>query len=296
MRYLPGVEETSTDTTTGANGQTLSLSAVTGRPRFSSYSPATNELFPVTITDGTNLEMGWWEYSASNTIARAGLLMAWNGSAVSHTTAISWGSGTKTIICAPHTFQQAAPAYSANTALKCIWPVAEPRPSSTVAPSNSLVYMVEVNVDAPVLLSGLGVDITTAAANADPLNLAVYARGVDGEPGVRLAQISSTIAGNVGTGVRTASFSANLFLTPGKYFFALNYDYSSGTALAIRAYSSGTAQAGMLGNGNSSTNLTNSVNHLTVAGSGHALDAEYGAGGWTYVSGSATPCIVGIIA
>lgn len=86
-----------------------------------------------------------------------------------------------------------------------------------------------VEIFTPITLDQLAIEVTTASGAGTTIRMAIYAQGIDGNPGALIVDAGTVAADS--TGVKAASI--NTTLQPGRYLLAINSD-STPTVRCVR--------------------------------------------------------------
>lgn len=210
-----GVKETTTTTGTGA----VTLSAVTGYPRFADSFSA-NDLVYYAIQSGNNWEWGIGTIGAGNTLARTVVRATYNSGVYSESSpspitlagvssvfvARDAGCGIPDMPAVASTLHASGHAVSvANT---------------TLAAVADRLYAVPFLLTHNRPIAQLCVSISTAAA-AKKIRLGMYSIGANGLPDKLIAQTADIDASS--TGLKSSSISAGR-VKPGWYYMSLISD------------------------------------------------------------------------
>lgn len=244
-----GVKETTATTGTG----TLTLSAVSGFPRFANAFGVGDLVdYSLLNSSGQPIECGIGTVGASNTLARTYPLVTWDGTTYTNTspTAISL-TGTTTVICtgtpgSENPFIQSFYSGAANQAVNSAHMTAE---SGAVTTAANKLWVIPFQLEVNRPMAGILARVTTAAGTSGTLGW--YRCGSAGLP-TDLLQ-SGTIS-TATTGLKSIAFSA--YYPPGWYYAAIVCDGAAG----LGASNSIPASSPL---GSDGSNL--SINALTVA-------------------------------
>jgi hypothetical protein len=228
---MNGVYETTTTSGTG----TVTLSAVTGRPRFA--DAGVNALAPYAIKDGNNWEWGMGTVGASNTLARSIIAATLVSGTYDNTspTAITLSGSAADVYLAPITEAIApgmpiiASAYGRKTIDSPHWSTYA---SGTLALTADRLYVVPFRVDSAYDINGFHVDMDTAGAASTKARIGLYRLKSDGQPGDLIVETA-----DVDTSVAAAVLSPSVTQTriyPGWYYVGI---VCSGTP-TLKAYPS----------------------------------------------------------
>lgn len=210
-----GVKETTATTGTG----TLTLSAVTGYVRVA-QAFAVGARLVYAMKDGDNWEWGIGTVGAANTLERT-LINA------------TYVSGTYTSVgaAAITLASGAAEVYVEQTASSIFVPGGKPSFDylnnkyvcdamcgagvATVVLAANKIWVSAFTILAPVVATGMGIEVTTAAAGS--IMLGLYKASTSTQSIDLVAQIATQIDSGT-TGIKTSAFSANVFVPAGEYF------------------------------------------------------------------------------
>lgn len=246
---MNGIYETTTTSGTGV----LTLSAVTGRPRFS--DAGLNALVPYAIKDGNNWEWGMGTVSAGNTLARSLVTATYVAGTHDNTspTAITLSGSAADVYLAP-TADSVAPgmpivasAYGRKAVQSAHW---TEYPSSTQAVAADRLYIAPFKVEGSYDINGFYIDMNTAGAASTKARIGLYHMLPDGQPGSLLCETA-----DIDTSVAAAVLSPSVTqvrVNPGWYYIAL---VCSGTP-TFQAYASNAAGASPLGLEASGTSMS----------------------------------------
>lgn len=267
-----GIKETTTTTGTG----TLTLSSVTGFPRFAdAFEVGEPVYYSLLDSSGQPIESGIGTIGASNTLARNRVLATYSSSTYDDLTpsAVSL-SGTTTVICtgAASTAPVAYPnintviTSSGNTPQRLVM---DSRFNTNSASSTGLtmaantLYMVPFYLSVDCIATGIALRIGTGAAGKSII-AGIYRLDYRGYPAKVLGQTASTAAATSGVNWSASFTGGNVKLVPGMYVIGI---VSDGTP-AIGALT-GAAIFNMFG-------VANGQNIITVSAmltSGYAFGA-----------------------
>lgn len=238
---MNGVYET---TTTGGTG-TVTLSAVTGRPRFA--DAGVGALVPYAIKDGTNWEWGIGKVGASNTLARTKITATLVAGTYDNTspTAITLSGSAADVYLAP--ISGAHPVslrrLATDNGRKGLYsPHIATAPSGTLALAADRLYLFPFRLDDDFALNGAFIDMNTAGAASTKARIGIYRMDENGQPVEVLAE-----TGDIDTSVAAAVLSgawSDLNLPPDWYFIGL---VCSGTPTIVAYPSSAAVQQTPLG-------------------------------------------------
>lgn len=180
-----GAKETTTTTGTG----TVTLSAVTGFPRFSDIL-GVGTLVDYAIRSGDSWEWGVGTLGASNTLARSLISAKYESGTYSKNPASGVSlSGTSEVFCTAHsaTIAPAAPAMPQRGSLiRHVYSgAAEYRMRATGAAGVSTLYLVPYYIGMRCLATKIGVSAAASVAGAT-CRAGLYSMGSDGAPGTLL--------------------------------------------------------------------------------------------------------------
>lgn len=230
---MNGVYETTTTSGVG----TVTLSAVTGRPRFADVA-VTNTLVPYAIKDGNNWEWGLGKVSASNTLARTVITATYVSGVYDNTspTAITLSGSAADVYLSPNSgsLQPSFRRMATNSSRKGFYsPHVSSPPSGTLALTADRLYLFPVKIDDDFQLSGAFIDMNTSGAASTKMRIGIYRMDENGQPAEVLAEtgdIDTSVAAAVLSGTWTA-----LSLPPDWYFIGM---VCSGAPTVV-AYQSG---------------------------------------------------------
>lgn len=214
------INQTTTTTGTGA----LTLAAVSGYPPASSQF-ATNERFQYAILDdatGAPLERGIGYLDGSGNLVREKPLSVMAGGTYSgvNPSAVTLAAGTKRVICtggAEAVVGTVPGMWAPGTGFRAYGDV-----HISVSPSNTamvadrayiLPFMAAVDADIDAVL----LRVTTAGAASTQAIAAIYSVGLDGLPGVKLAESVAVAVDSIG--IKALTFSR--MRPPPRFFVAL---------------------------------------------------------------------------
>lgn len=272
-----GIKETTTTTGTG----TLTLSAVTGFPRFANVFGVGDLVeYSLLTSAGLPIECGIGTVSASNTLARTYPLVTWDGTTYDNTapTAISL-TGTTTVICtgspgssAP--FIQSMSTSATNKALNSAH--MSTNNTITAAVTANMLYVHPFQLIANRPLAGLICRVSSGSGTSATLGL--YRCGASGLP---TDLLQSGIISIAAAGVKTIAFSA--WYPPGWYFMACVADNGSVIFNGVGAVPG----ASPLGTDGNNQNIT----ALTVANGSITLPNPFSGTTSNLVNSSTFPCV-----
>lgn len=228
---MNGVYETTTTSGTG----TITLTAVTGRPRFSDAS--LNALVPYAIKDGDNWEWGIGTVSATNTLARSLITATYVSGTYDNTspTAITLSGSAADVYLAPIAEAMATgmPIVSGSFGRKAVlsphWSTYQ---SGTLTVTADRLYVIPFKVDSAYDINGFHIDMNTAGAASTKAHIGLYRMKSDGQPGELIVETA-----DIDTSVAAAVLSPSVTQTriaPGWYFVGF---VCSGTP-TVQAYPS----------------------------------------------------------
>lgn len=210
-----------TTTTTTGTGD-LTLSSVTNFATFNDVFGVGPLFYYAILDDSTDapIEIGIGHLSASTTLVRDKVLATMVSGTYDDTApaAVTLAAGTKRVICTPDAGALAVNPLNLSTAAssRVLAPFMPSSAGTLVATANRLYYVPLLlatprEVDAIVFRISAGAASTTAKAG-------LYAAGVDGKPGARLAQ-SASIDTSAG-GKMSGTFTSKRY-PPGLYYLAV---------------------------------------------------------------------------
>jgi hypothetical protein len=226
-----GIYETTTTSGTG----TVTLSSVTGRPRFDNFT--TNLLVPYAMKDGNNREWGIGTVGASNTLARTVVLATLVSGTYDDTsaTAITLSGGTVDVWCAPlgEMLPQGMVGVATNSSRKALYSSHQTLyPNTTLSLTADRLYIIPFKLDQSAEINGFLLDMNTNAASSK-MRIGLYAIDATGQP---IGPFAET--GDIDTTVTAAVISGSITamrLPPGWYGIGL---ICSGAIVAV-AFGSG---------------------------------------------------------
>lgn len=251
-----GVKETTATTGTG----TLTLTAVSGFPRFSNAF-AVGDLVEYSLLNSSAqpIECGIGTVSASNTLARTYPLVTWDGTTYSNKTptAISL-TGTTTVICtgtpgSENSFIQSFYSGASNDAVNSEHMSTNNSATVTMAANKLFVHPFQLSINRP--MAGIMCRVTALAGTSGTLGW--YRCGTSGAP-TDLLQ-SGTIS-TASTGLKSVTFSA--YYPPGWYYAAVVCD--SGCTLASIGAVPGSSPLGTDPNNQNICALTTANGSITL--------------------------------
>lgn len=259
---MNGVYETTTTSGTG----TVTLSAVTGRPRFSDAS--VGALVPYAIKDGNNWEWGIGKVSASNTLARTKVTATLVSGTYDNTSpsAITLsGSGADVYLAPisgahPVSFRRLA----TDSGRKGFYSphIATP-PSGTLALSADRLYLFPFRIDDDFTLTGAFLDMNTSGAASTKARIGIYRMDENSQPADVLAE-SGDIDTSVAATVLTGTWS-DINLPPDWYFIGL---VCSGTPTVVAHPSSSAVTQTPIGIDGSSSSFLPIIGYFKTIGAG----------------------------
>lgn len=242
------------ETTTGATTGDLTVSGVSGRPRFSDffvanateanadifhYSILTQDTIPVLVEQG----IGW--LSATGTLKRATVLVTYSGGVPTYMpgTPFSLSSGsTYNVICSPEAAAlSGAPLHDTRGTIRGIGVNHYRAPVSAGSIVKDRLVYIPIFLNSPRRVVSIRANngATVGAGGTNGWRIGLYSCLKNGAPGRKLLEsgnITSTSFGAI-----TYSFSATR-LMPGWYYGALVHDYST-TVPTVYANANGAAEA-----------------------------------------------------
>lgn len=232
------------ETTTTSGPGTLTLTAVTGRPRFS--DAGLNAMVPYAIKDGDNWEWGMGKVSASNTLARSVVTATLVSGTYDNTSpsAITLSGSAADVYLAPIAEAIApgmpivASAYGRKAVQSSHW---TEYASATQAVTADRLYLAPFKVDSAYDINGFYIDMNTAGAASTKARIGLYRILPDGQPGELLcetADIDTSVAATVLSPAVT-----QVRVNPGWYYVGL---VCSGTPTFV-AYATNAAGPSPLG-------------------------------------------------
>lgn len=220
-----GIKETTTTTGTG----TLTLSAVTGYPRFSSaFGDSEPCLYSILDSSGLPIECGQGTYIASNTLARTYPMVTWDGATYTkvNPSAISLASGTKTVICTGIPGYQGRPFPGVNSSIdstKTLGGSNYPFTNTTGAVTALRMYVIPFELASARPITAISCRVSVAAGAGKVLRMGMYLVRADGSLGKLYFQ-STDIAADGSAGVKTYSLPSATYYPPGFYALAFVSD------------------------------------------------------------------------
>lgn len=215
---MNGVYETTTTSGTG----TITLSAVTGRPRFS--DAGVGAVVPYAIKDGNNWEWGMGTVSASNTLARSIISATYVSGTYDNTspTAITLSGSSADVYLAgiAENITPGMPIISSTYGRKAVMsPHWNTYASGTLTVSADRLYLLPFRVDSAYDINGFHIDMNTAGAASTKARIGLYRMKSDGQPGALIVETA-----DIDTSVAAAVLSPSVTQTriaPGWYYIAL---------------------------------------------------------------------------
>lgn len=253
------------ETTTTSGAGTVTLSAVTGRPRFSDAC-AVGDLMPYAIKDGNNWEWGMGTVSASNTLARSVVLATYVSGTYDNTSpaAITLSGGAADVYLAPvaDVVSPGMPIVSSTWGRKALFsPHWNTYPSGSMAVAADRLYLMPFKIDSGYDINGFYLDMDTSGAASTKARIGLYRMKSDGQPGTLVCEtadidtsVAATVLSPAVTQVRVA---------PGWYYIGI---VCSGTP-TLKAYPTTAFGTSPLGLESSAANI-NPIQFLyqTIAG------------------------------
>jgi hypothetical protein len=278
-----GAKETTTTSGTG----TVTLSAVTGSPRFADVF-STGVIVPYAINDGNNWEWGYGTVSASNTLARSVILATYVSGTFSRSapSAITLSGGSSSVYCAllQESVQENMPALSSAAGVKGIHggPIGV-AVSGTIAITANRLYIVPISLQGYAgVCTGFRLWVNSAGAASTTIRLGLYQIGTDGYPGKLLVSTSTQAVD--ATGYFSVAASANTWISSGNYFLGIVSDgaptiAANGAAASINSLGINSGSGG------------SAISGLYKAYTYAALPDPAGASGWTVVATTSNPTV-----
>lgn len=237
---MNGVYETTTTSGTG----TVTLSAVSGRPRFS--DAGVGALVPYAIKDGNNWEWGMGTVAATNTLVRSIITATYVSGTYDNTSpsAITLSGSSADVYLAPIA-EVVAPGmpivsgtYGRKAVLSTHW---NTYPSGTLTVAADRLYLLPFKVDSAYDINGFYIDMNTAGAASTKARIGLYRMKSDGQPGALIVETA-----DIDTSVAASVLSPSVTQTriePGWYYIAI---VNSGTPV-YQAYPSSAIGVSPLG-------------------------------------------------
>lgn len=215
---MNGVYETTTTSGTG----TVTLSAVTGRPRFA--DAGVGAVVPYAIKDGSNWEWGMGTVAASNTLTRSVILATLVSGTYDDTspTAITLSGSSADVYLSPISDSLATglPIVSSTYGRKAMHsPHWSTYPSGSLAVTADRLYLLPFRVDGSCDINGFHIDMNTAGAASTKARIGVYRMKADGQPGAVICETA-----DIDTSVTATVLSPSVTQTrlkAGWYFIGL---------------------------------------------------------------------------
>lgn len=215
---MNGIHETTTTSGTG----TVTLSAVTGRPRFS--DAGVGALVPYAIKDGNNWEWGMGTVSASNTLARSVITATYVSGTYDNTSpsAITLSGSSADVYLANIAEVSAtglpiiSGTYGRKAVMSTHWNV---HATSTLTVTADRLYILPFRVDSAYDINGFYIDMDTAGAASTKARIGLYRVKPDGQPGSLIVETA-----DVDTSVAAAVLSPSVTQTriaPGWYYVGM---------------------------------------------------------------------------
>lgn len=223
-----------TTTTTGAG--TLTLSAITGFPRFSEAFAADELVSYAILTNDTPprpLEWGIGTMGASNTLARTTVLGTYAASTLNTTnpTAVNLSAGTYNVICA-ESMGGVVPGLpgidTTNGSGGSFVPYPWAAGSAALVLVADRMYISNFRLSSRRKVTAFRMRVSTAVAGN--LRMGIYKCGVDGKPAELMLESGDISTGS--TGVITWTLATAKIFPPGWYFFAIA---TKGTAPTVNS-------------------------------------------------------------
>lgn len=230
-------------TTTTAGSGALTLASVAGYPAFNDVF-GVGRLFYYTIlnADGTPVESGLGNLTASNTLARLKCLSTYASGVFTDSNAafVTLGAGPYTVICALDESSAWLAAPSVNSVLaggnSGVPPankflVSSDRSSNSgTTVVNGYIYYSPFRLDVAADVVSMAVNVTTSSAGITA-NLGIYQVDHRGFPGAKLFETGALSCAATGTVIGTLAASKRL--APGWYYTAI---VTSASGPVFRAY------------------------------------------------------------
>lgn len=216
---MNGVYETTTTSGTG----TLTLTAVTGRPRFADAC-LTGELVPYAIKDGNSWEWGMGTVAASNTLERS-IVKATYASGVYDDTspAALTLSGSAADVWLSAIAGASVPGFPMVSSVFGRKGYHSPHwggiPTGTQAVTADRLYISPIRVDTALTIDGFYIDMNTAGAASTKARIGIYRIKSDGQPGAVICE-TADIDTSVSAAVLSSSVTA-ITIKPGWYYLGL---------------------------------------------------------------------------
>lgn len=215
---MNGVYETTTTSGTG----TVTLSAVTGRPRFS--DAGVGALVPYAIKDGSNWEWGIGTVGGSNSLLRSVVTATHVAGTYDNTSpaAISLSGSSADVYLASIAEALAtglpivSGVYGRKAVMSTHW---NTHANSTLTVAADRLYLLPFRVDSAYDINGFYIDMNTAGAASTKARIGLYRMKSDGQPGALIVETA-----DIDTSVAAAVLSPSVTQTriaPGWYYIAL---------------------------------------------------------------------------
>jgi hypothetical protein len=215
---MNGVYETTTTSGTG----TVTLSAVTGRPRFS--DAGVGALVPYAIKDGSNWEWGIGTVGGSNSLLRSVVTATYVAGTYDNTSpaAISLSGSSADVYLASIAEALAtglpivSGVYGRKAVMSTHWSTYA---NSTLTVAADRLYLLPFRVDSAYDINGFYIDMNTAGAASTKARIGLYRMKSDGQPGALIVETA-----DIDTSVAAAVLSPSVTRTriaPGWYYIAL---------------------------------------------------------------------------
>lgn len=245
---MNGVYETTTTSGTG----TVTLSAVTGRPRFS--DAGVNAVVPYAMKDGNNWEWGIGTVGSSNTLARSVIMATYVSGIYDNTspTAITLSGSAADVYLANIAEASAtglpiiSSAYGRKAVMSSHWNVYA---SSTLTVTADRLYLLPCRLDSTYDVNGFYIDMNTAGAASTKARIGLYRMKSDGQPGALIVETA-----DIDTSVTATILSPSVTQTridPGWYYIGI---VNSGTP-TYQAYPSSAIGISPLGLASDATSM-----------------------------------------
>lgn len=240
-----GIKETTSTTGTG----TLTLSAVSGFPRFSDvFSVGETVEYSLLDSNGQPLESGFGTIGAANTLVRARPTAAISAGTYNDVTAAAVSlSGTTTVICTGTTSAFATAIPNINTVIMTSGQppqrvVMDTRVNMSSASSTGLtmaantLYLSTFKLDFDVVAKGIALRIGTGVAGKSII-AGIYQSDHRGYPAKLIGQTASTAAATSSVNWSASFTGGNVKLIPGYYVIGIVSDGTPAIgAIANQAY------------------------------------------------------------
>lgn len=210
------------ETTTTSGTSTVTLSAVTGRPRFA--DAGVGALVPYAIKDGNNWEWGMGTVSASNTLARSIITATLVSGTYDNTSpaAITLSGSDADVYLSPiaEALAPGMPIVSGTYGRKAVMsPHWSTYASGTLAVTADRLYVIPFKVDSAYDINGFYIDMNTAGAASTKARIGLYRMLSDGQPGALIVETA-----DIDTSVAAAVLSPSVTQTriaPGWYYIGI---------------------------------------------------------------------------